>query len=200
MIFQSRKWLQSGYFVRIFNTTSNVNEFFWLEEEEWLPEYIFGQTAVEGYTFGVVPAGGNTGMQELKNLEPDEGHFSQFLMGIRSGVKIYREIPTGIYYGGLDQRKRDTPIFRDIAGLDQFDSPFKTPGWVTELFLDPGRIISLNAYNPKKKSQKPEVRFIGKQFQYGKVTKESVLRRLKNHEIPFRPISMGILPGKGKRG
>jgi len=191
-------WLQTGYYIRIYNEDTKTYDYYWISHEENLVNYIFGQTAVDGVSFGSVSPGEETGFIEIADMEPSENHLYQVLIGVRTRCQFSVEIPSGISLWGTDQRKRPTASYREIAIITQDDSPFISPSWKTELFLLKNFYPWMNAYNPTDITLKPEVRFVGKMFQIEKVTNPDLLERLRRREIPSRPIPLGILPGKGR--
>lgn len=203
MIFlQNERWLQSGYYIRVYSDAERKFKYYWLREEENLPEYIFGQVAVDGVSFGSVDAGDETGFIEIEDLKPAKNRLYQLLVGVRPAGRFYFEIPSGESIWGTDERPRASTTFRKVGGINQDISPFNNPSWVTEFFLMYNIVPHVNYYNSTSITTKPEVRFIGKMFLIDDVETlpngQEILNKLVKREIPFRPITIGTLPGKGR--
>ena len=193
---------RTGFFVRIWDELEKKWEYIFLEEEETLPRYIFGQTDVDGYSFGAISAGSQSDFQQVKDLDMGDKHILQVLMGCRTACLFYVQHPSGKEIGGLDQRQRATPDWREMAYYDQHTSPFEAPSWGTELFCMKNIFPAINAFNPTitGRSLSPEVNFAGKMFAYMKITQDDhseIWKDLERRRIPSRPIRFGGISTKG---
>lgn len=189
-------FLVAGYYIRVWDAKQGKYLYYWLVEEEKLPEYIFGQKT--GH-FGSVAAGKESGYTEVEDMEPAKDHIYQCLIGARTACRFYLECPSGISIWGTDERKTATSAYREIADFTMDSSPFMDPSWDTEIFFIENTYPWINAYNPTSIALKPEVRFVGRMFEYKAVVDPDLLEKLEKRIIPSKPVLFGVLRGKGRK-
>jgi hypothetical protein len=187
------EYLKGGFYARYWNPTLKDYQFYWLAAEEVLPNLIWKMTAVSAASAG--------GYEEVKDLKPARNHLFEVLMGFQTGCDFYVQVPGGTSLGGTDERKSETDTYRAIGFYNAHMSPFWHPDPITHLFFaywDQEYYPWIKAYNPTDKSLTPRVRFTGKMFETELITDVDLLDRLKRRVIPWTPVSIGILPGKGR--
>lgn len=188
-------YLKSGYYVRYLPPNTRDHEFYLLGEEEVQPSYIF-------HGFGSVTAAGNSGYKEVKDLKPAKNHLFQLRMGIQTACLIYVQLPVGTTLGGTDEKRTETSTWHAIGFFNHRQSPFWGPTAITNMYLSywagTRTHPALKAYNPTDKTLVPRVRFVGKMFETELISDPDLLMRLKKRIVPWTPVSIGILPGKGR--
>jgi hypothetical protein len=187
-------FLKAGFYVRYWNPDTKGYEFYWLAQEEVQPSYIFKMTSVS--------AGSAGAYEEVKDLKPAAKHLFEFLMGFQAGCDFYVQVPAGTSLGGTDERKSETDTWRAVGFYNHRLSPFWNPSPLSHLFFaywgNMQFYPAIKAYNPTDKTLQPRVRFVGKMFETEKITDASLLDRLDKRIIPWTPVSIGILAGKGR--
>jgi hypothetical protein len=189
------EYLKAGYYVRWFNPSTNTYQYYWLKQEETEPGYIYKfQTAISATSAGSYEA--------VKDMQPSPGHLFEMLMGFQTRCDVFLQVPGGSAVGGTDQRPTETSTFEAVGFYNMMMSPFYHPDPITHIyFAYLGNLLYypwVKAYNPTPITLTPRIRFVGKMFETQLVQDTDLISRLDKRVIPWTPISLGMLVGKGR--
>jgi hypothetical protein len=187
-------FLKAGYYVRYYNPDTSQFQYYWLKQEETEPNYIYKfQNSI-----GAASAGS---YEEVKDLRPAKRHIFEMLFGIQCGCDIFLQCPGGQALGGTDEKRQETSSFEAVGFYNAWMSPFWHPDPITHIFfgfLEKQYGPWVKAFNRTDKTLTPRIRFVGKMFDTDLVTDADLIQRLDKRVIPWTPISIGMLTGKGR--
>jgi len=191
-----------GQYVRL-QEMDKPPSYYYIVHAEVLSSYVVGQNSNNSIdTFGTVSAGDSVGPIEISDLEPNNRHLYQLVVGFATPVTFYRWISNTFFMGGVDERKAKTTNFREIAYWNQFMSPFHNPSLRTMMWVSKSYVPGLEVYNHTRRSWKPQARYTGWMFDVVKLdpndSKDAeIINKIDNGIIPAHIYSFGGIPGKG---
>ncbi|ODS41517.1 MAG: hypothetical protein A7315_05955 [Candidatus Altiarchaeales archaeon WOR_SM1_79] len=121
-------------------------------------------------------------------LDPDEKHIYQLLLGVSPGVYYYVWHPYDEKMLKWDEAGDITDIDEDqTAVLEYEDTPYNDPQF--EVWVIPDKYPALQVKRIQHEKVIPRVVFKGFKFNYEEVTDPTVLDNLKKGRVPSHPIS-----------
>lgn len=178
------RWLLEGHFLQLEDT------FYFVRQKE-RARYVYKWEE----TISSDSESGPYNIEDLKPLATDR--LFQGIFGVRSSCLIYLNTPTDKRLWGTDKKPLATSSLREVGFVDKDISPFESPDFETEFWLQKGanfEFPAMYAYNPTNTNLRPQLRFEINMMRIEPVTEPETLDKLSKKLIPYRPITMGGVP------
>lgn len=186
-----KRWLLEGHRISLIEDGKPERFFFIKKRERARHEY--------AWTKSIAPNGEDTTVQ-ITDLEPQRlDVIYQVIFGVKTGVYVYVNLPLSTRIWGLDKTPTAKTTNRRIGEVTQDTSPYESPDFETELFLQRGGDFAypaLSVFNPTNRSLRPRIRFEVNKLQLKEITARDgeIFEKLRKGLLFYRPISLGPLP------
>ena len=184
------KWLIEGYFIKLYDPSSQLYNYYYVSQRE-KSEYVHTWSAT-------IASDAESGPEELENLKPLAlDRIYQTVFGIKTSCLIYVDFPQGTRRWGTDKKPKASSSNRYIGWIDHKMTPFDYPTFIGELFLTKGgsyEYPNLYAYNPSARTLKPQLHFIQNRCDLDVIEDAETIEKLDKKLIPYRFITLGGIP------